>query len=1115
MTPRLPLCPVPLALALALLVPTSVRAADLSFVPDAPVVRLDEIGLYAVGYRLKGGEERRMPDGWTGFFTEDTGIACQPAGRQNGRSAFLLHSPWRRGVGVVFQEFTVRLPRARSIRLTGATAMRSDVVDKSDGATFRVWVDGQPAMEEHRADAVWRTHDIDLSRHAGKTVRLRYEVGPGPKDDPSWDYSYWGDRELRIDGWKPAPVARIDPPPLLLGRVRPKAGAGVAPISGYPCRTSVRLAAGEATLRAQGADGVFSYVWRAPAPRASGLLGRIELRAAFAGRSVTVPLATAADIQWVGRAEAVSSALRAMPGGAELRRGYRIDGRDATVTVKARLAGKSLLLDIACDAPVVSALDIGQWGPVLRRRPVSTPYYSGQVAILPRERLFVNAFLDWTASKASSHDGSRAVYGALTDGRRNLLRERAIWSAARHLAEVLPNVPNPPSPYLRDMAPRIVLDTWGGRYVDIARSLRALHEHGVRNAYVIVHVWQRDGYDNGLPAHYPANAELGGDEGMKSLVTTARQLGYRIALHENYVDYYPNFEGFDERHVSLDSAGQRVLAWYNAGTKIQSYGVQPNAILPLARTQSPEIHRRYGTNANYLDVHSAVPPWFHVDFRASEEGAGTFARVWEAHRDLWRYERQVHGGPVTGEGNAHWYWSGLLDGVEAQFGQGWPANQGMEAPLAADFDLLRIHPLQVNHGMGYYERWWTRPTWRAFPPMRVLDQYRMQEVAYGHAGFLAASTWSSVPLAWLEHHLLSPVTARYGGVPVAELQYHVNGRWVDGSRAAEANAHERLAVRYANGLRVVANGSDRPFRALGVELPRFGWVADGAGVRAWTALRNGVVADYAETDSSVFANARNARDWNLSGVRRVRPQLSSVRQTGPRAFEAAYAWRIGERVDVDAVCFVHFSEVKPGWDPYDEGIRFQNDHPLPRPLTSCRPGETLSDGPYAITVPADVPDGDYRWTIGLFAPGGGARVPIEGQDDGHGRIVLGTLRVRDGGRSITFEPDRRAGEDQAALHLDRLNVKGRAVDFGPVLTDGSVLVEREGKEWVLRLLPRDRPFRVELAVSRFGAPTTLRCVGGSRDAVATRIVGPRWTFTPNGAREYRWPAGTGAPRSRR
>ena len=165
-------------------------------------------------------------------------------------------------------------------------------------------------------------------------------------------------------------------------------------------------------------------------------------------------------------------------------------------------------------------------------------------------------------------------------------------------------------------------------------------------------------------------------------------------------------------------------------------------------------------------------------------------------------------------------------------------------PLLVDFDLLKIHPLQLNHGMGYYERWWGKPDWGAVPPMVVLDQYRMQEVAFGHAGFLGASTWSVIPLAWLEHHLLTPVMARSGTARPVAIHYDLGGKWVDATVAAQSEGNpkvwQRVRVKYDNGLTITANQADEPLRAGNHLLGQFGWVAEGAGVTAWTARRDSV-----------------------------------------------------------------------------------------------------------------------------------------------------------------------------------------------------------------------------------------------------------------------------------
>jgi hypothetical protein len=1078
--------------------------------PDQPVMKLDEVGIYTIGYAYRGKPEVRFPLGWTGNFEDHTGIACLPVGEQNGKQALLLHCPWRGGTGITFQEFRFHLPKSKQVRLTGAIAMRADSFGKSDGATFRVFANGQKLLDENRKETDWKPFSFDLTPFAGKDLLLRFETDPGPKDDPSFDFSLWGERTLTLEGVAFQPMPHPVPVPLDLARINTPNENSVVPITGFVGVRTETMQGDEAVLHYKGQDGELTYHWKLPVTPDAPPFGKITLDAHPTNGVVqSLPLAGSALIEWTKEAKPLPAHWQQGPNSLRLMRPYQINGETVTLSVTGHLVGKSLVLDVDCDKPVIRTMDAGGWGPVLRRRQVTTPYYSGQVYYLAHEDLFVNAFLDWTTSNASAHENTRASYGALTDGSRNPLRERIVYSAAWHLAETLPNLPNPPSPFHPEISDKIVLDNWGGRFTDIASDLEKLKDYGITNAIALIHVWQRSGYDNALPAHLPANTEQGGDDGMKSLISTGTRLGYRMALHENYVDYYPNYDLFSEKDIALDSDGKQQLAWYNPGTKIQSFAVKPNAILPLAATQSPRIHERYGTNADYLDVHSAVPPWFHVDYRAGETGAGEFHQVWDTHRALWDYERKTHAGPVFGEGANHFYWSGSLDGVEAQFGVGWPGSQGMTAPLMVDFDLLKIHPLQVNHGMGYYERWWQKAEWGALPPMLVLDQYRMQEVAYGHAGFLGAATWNNVPFAWQEHHLLTPVMARYGNARPVEISYQINGQWVDSTTAAKAGEWRRVRIRYNSGLVITANDTEIPLPVRTVVLPRFGWYASGGGVTAWTGERNGVIADYAETADSVFANARNATYWNNSGLHHLRPEVTGFEQTGPRTFRATYHWQIGEDVAQDYRCFVHFSQPKAG----EDGIQFQQDHALPKPTVQWRNGEAVTDGPYEISVPENLPDGDYEWSIGLFVPGGN-RVALQGKDDGFGRIRLGILHLSNGGKTVTFLPEAAKGDDKEQWYQAHLNERGQTVDFGTVRTNGSVHIIRQGDEWVLQTLPRDETFVLELSNTRFGIPVQIRSVGGTSDTVQPiRGAAGWWYFPLNHAREYRWPALANEPKA--
>lgn len=1055
--------------------------------PDQPTMTLDELGLYEVGYALRGGPEVHLPIGWTSGLDSPTGAACQSAGTQNGREAWLLHCPWRGKTGVTFQEFTFQLPRVPKIVLRGATALRADAIGKSDGVTFRVFVNGAKQLDVNRTDSEWQPFAIDLTQEIGKTVTVRFETDPGPRDDSSFDFALWGGRQLVLNGFTPSLKTRPNPLPLNLGRLTSRQNSSVVPLSGFPGQRSVHVTTAEAVLRYSGADGILTYTWK-PTDSSDSLLGSLVLHAAMAGDTpVDVPLAGQSRLDWTEQANLKASRLRPSSDGkgVTLTRTYTVDGQTATVTVTGHMEGKSLVFEAACDKPVLRGLEGGDWGPTMRRRQVSVPYYSNPIWYLAKENLFAGSFLDWTASQASSQDRTRAVYDPLTNGKRNLLKERLVYTAAWQLAETLPNVPNPPSPFRADLSHRVMLDIWGDTFSGVQTHLQSLAENGFGLGSAILHVWQHDGYDNGLPGHVPANAGQGGDAALKSLVQTSQADNIKMALHENYVDYYPNFAGFTDTDIARASDGSRIPAWYNPGTKIQSFAVKPTRILPLAKTQGPEVLRRYGSAACYLDVHSAVPPWFHVDLDAGQVGAGKFETVRDAHRALWAYERALHHGPVFGEGANHWYWSGDLDGVEAQFGQGWPDGQGTRAPLMVDFDLLKIHPLQFNHGMGYYERWWTQGPNDERSLMSFLDQYRMQEAAFGHQGFLGGEAWHDLGLAWLESNLMRPLTAQTALANPIDIDYFVGGRWVDTSAAAKANDWSCLRVRYDNGLTVWANSSDTPLTVNGTTLPRYGWLASGKGIRIGTTQREGVISDLAETPDSVFVNARPAMDWGAPGQTRLRPAVAEFQPIGPRTFRASYRWTVGQKLTTDYQCFVHF--VQPTLADGGEQIRFQQDHALPSPTSTWKPGQAVPDGPWTITVPADAPLGDYPWTIGLVEPGGG-RIALQGLSDAHSRIVLGILHVKADG--LTFTPSPADPEKGNAP----VNTKNQVLDFGAIRTNGSVFVQREGHDWLLRPFPRDRSFTVALSAAKFGHPTDASVVNGW------------WVLQLTGAATYRWPA---------
>ncbi len=738
----------------------------------------------------------------------------------------------------------------------------------------------------------------------------------------------------------------------------------------------------------------------------------------------------------------------------------------------------------------VNLLETTGWPANLDPEAVPVPYDSFPVFRLRAAGLFANRYWDWTSSNATILSANGAEYWALTDAHRNTLRERLIVKLAANLVDVLPEIPNSPSPYLSEVAGRLVIDIWGPAFSTIANTLAHLQRAGLKDCVVLIHVWQHDGYDNGLPEHYPANSTLGGENALASAIQAGKNAGCLVGLHENYVDYYPNYPGFDPKAIALDAKGLPQKAWFNSGTSIQSFAARPNLYVTNASGQSPEIHRRYATSASFIDVNSSTFPWWRADLDATAPAAGTFSSYRQASRDLWAFERESHAGPVFGEGQQQWFWSGQLDGVEAQLGAADIHADKPAYPLFVDFDLLRIHPLQVNHGMGYYSRW--LPSGRTIHETELLDAYRMQEIAFGHAPFIGAEMWDNVPQVLTEQNLVGPVAKRYGTATVQSIRYEINGVWADTNAAVAARDWSRVAVTYSNGDQLVANTRKDPLTWQGLLIPQYGWAAKGPGLLAFTAISDGQIVDYAETADSYFANARNQNDLANYGILAA-PKVTRFTQTGSGSAEIQISWSVLNRSNPERLTnFVHFVAA-------NGAIVFGADHTPERPTSEWTAGQTIVDT-FPVRLPASAPDGSYSLRVGLYAPATGSRVPLLGRSDGTTRYVLGDLIVSGGGAGLAFEP----GPDMPRVNDPRLNSAGKTIDFGVIQTDGMVSLVRSGSGWILRAYPSNRDVTIHLNSKVFPPPAAVVCASDKPNSQVPEVSSGFWSLRTAGSNDCAW-----------
>jgi hypothetical protein len=347
----------------------------------------------------------------------------------------------------------------------------------------------------------------------------------------------------------------------------------------------------------------------------------------------------------------------------------------------------------------------------------------------------------------------------------------------------------------------------------------------------------------------------------------------------------------------------------------------------------------------------------------------------------------------------------------------------------------------------------------------------------------------------LEQDLVSPVAKRYGTQTVSQIQYQVNGAWTDTNAAIKAQDWSRVQVRYANGDTIVANSQTGTLPWEGYQIPQYGWVARGKNLIAYTALRNGLIVDYAETADSYFANARNQRDPLNSGDL-ARPSVVAVQQAGNRSLAVQLQWQVLEAThDGDLlITFIHFTDAKGA-------IVFQADRSPSVPTTQWKAGQIVRDDPFEIAVPPNVPDGLYSMKIGLYSKKSGQRYKLAAVSGGAGADIIGDLMVSNNGSRLKFLP--RALP--STLPDLRMNSKGVVVDFDTIRTDGMVSVVREANNWVLRTYPRSRPVTVQFKADRLKPPASVSCDPAGSMPPVPSVVNGYWQVQMSGVKSCSWP----------
>ena len=468
-------------------------------------------------------------------------------------------------------------------------------------------------------------------------------------------------------------------------------------------------------------------------------------------------------------------------------------------------------------------------------------------AVLIAGDCFLSAVFDWYNSDASflyataeephlpaGYDGG-AFYLPVIDEGRNPLKEKLILTISEDFQEVLPNIPNPPSPYVELMRDRVY--SHGSSPLISAKRHENLGIHAVATLLQSYSaVADRGGYRHSLDAGCmdewiddPGRSN-GGIDRILAKASDLRRIGWLIGTYVNYCMTNAVFRNYAELPKLHDIDGFHRSTW--PGTVIPATG----EAISYMRRQAAKIRAQCGVQLAYDDQRTILPIWRFNDYTPGVPGAGKFRETFEQGALLYTERGNAYDGPILSEGGLHWMYSGMVDGniarkqhlsgEDGQYSSKTPSKSDpyTAPPDLVDFQLQKIHLLTVdNCSNNYFDSW--------DPDLR--DRFIAETLAYGKGGLWCSyhgKSQETQAMSCRTYYTFHLAQKRYRCVAPQEILYHDGKELIDTStllkRGKEGVGH--VYTRYENGFESWVNLNPEESWAVEVDgrvwrLPPYGW----------------------------------------------------------------------------------------------------------------------------------------------------------------------------------------------------------------------------------------------------------------------------------------------------
>jgi len=796
-----------------------------------------------------------MPVGWQGSSVQSSAhMTYGRVSRGATKDAITMHPPWKPGGGTIFTEYLLQLPKVKPIKLSFANAIRdhSATEPASDGVTFRVWTGNIKLFERHTDSKKWVAGEVNLSAFAGQRILLRLESHPGPKRNTVCDSSYWGEPVI-VAGTVPSEPTDAERRAL---RRRAIDAAALKKLSGE----------GECVFELEDDFTVGVILGRSGLVDSAIAFGHGDRCVAFDGVQISVLKHKIGSGPSRIVVRDVSAEKNESSGRLIVKHHLALDGEEFDLTAVLWQDKSGLRIKLECPKRITDFAI----GPADQRAP--RVYYGHGYCIVEPEAFRANF---------GGHNLSTSHVGFDFDGGLSLLMacdhppdhlevnpEQKLYTLHTHLDATLALVPSvdgafdcarkyrplydkKPSEGLKNKAGRFVFDIWGGRYADIAETMKRMIAYGLTDSLLTVHVWQRWGYDYRLPDIYPPQPQLGTVEDMQKIAEVCRGHDIPWGLHDNYIDFYPDAADYSYDCICFTEQGEPIKAWINRGRDAQSYRWRPDKIMPFVQRNLRLIEPNLKPTHYFIDVFTSLTCFDFYDKTGQYHPMLETRKCW-GEAFAWIRDYLGDNAPMTSEAG-HDQLIGYLDGSDCQHLQITPESNRFCIKINCKdwervpwFDAV-LHDKFSLHGVGYSGRYQGGRDRREHGIES--DDYISAEILEGHALMIDRGAFGrgAVRKYWLAQDFVRSIALDR----------------IEKVECVAGDIHRQI-ITWKSGARVIVNRGDEDWMIAGKRLPQYGYFAKNGPIESSIEKIEGVLVEQSRNLSGGYVNARDvSRDKSI------------------------------------------------------------------------------------------------------------------------------------------------------------------------------------------------------------------------------------------------------------